>query len=342
MSRTLRASACGLALLAVFGLVRAAPRVEADPNRDYPITPDVGPWVICAAHYSGQEAPEFARQMVQWVRARQGVAAYSFNRADDPQRRAEREARVQAELQKEKQFPGYRARFVHVEDQCVVLVGTFPTVDAANAYLKTVRAWDLPDIHLPSGSPAFDRILVTGRTREGQEAAQERPVNPFQTAFVTRNPLLVSAARPKFDPAWVKLSSAEEYSLFKCPRPWTLAVRQYNGLSATVTAEEKGSFFEKLWGGGSKREGESLAAAAFNAHELARVLRKLNFDAYVLHTRTSSVVTVGAFTSDRDPEMRRTAERLAALHNQYVAANKPDPLGLMLPPPPMEVPHPER
>ena len=46
------------------------------------------------------------------------------------------------------------------------------------------------------------------------------------------------------------------------------------------------------------RTGEALGAAGLQAHELARFLRTpqlgLGFEAYVLHTRNKSVVTVGA------------------------------------------------
>ena len=61
----------------------------------------------------------------------------------------------------------------------------------------------------------------------------------------------------------------------------------------------------KMMGLGSRHEGDSLALAANNAHELARTLRQLKFDAYVLHTRTSSVVSVGAFNGPTDPEVDR-------------------------------------
>ena len=46
---------------------------------------------------------------------------------------------------------------------------------------------------------------------------------------------------------------------------------------------------------------------------MAKVLRQLKFDAWVMHTQTSSFVTVGSFDSRDDPEMQRTAHVLATM-----------------------------
>jgi hypothetical protein len=73
-----------------------------------------------------------------------------------------------------------------------------------------------------------------------------------------------------------------------------------------------------------------LSAAAMQAHETARVLRKLEFDAYVLHTRTSSIVTVGGFDSREDPNIARIQKAITTL--------KISALDLYTSPLPMEVP----
>ena len=38
--------------------------IDADPNKDYPITPQAGPWMICATCYVRDQAPMLAREMV--------------------------------------------------------------------------------------------------------------------------------------------------------------------------------------------------------------------------------------------------------------------------------------
>src|SRR5262249_21370150 len=132
----------------------------------------------------------------------------------------------------------------------------------------------------------------------------------------------------------------EEFSLLNNPKPWTLAVKQYNGASM-VTDQAKTSWLEKLFG---KSQGETLDGGGRQAHELARVLRKLGFQAWVLHTRYSSVVAVGGFDRIDDPEMDRVRNRLTQLTQQVVANSpqKSDPLQLFPHAPPMEVPHPDK
>jgi hypothetical protein len=54
---------------------------------------------------------------------------------------------------------------------------------------------------------------------------------------------------------------------------------------------------------GFKKSGELLNAAGKQAHEVAEFLRKFGFEAYVLHTEYSSVVTVGGFDGPDDPRL---------------------------------------
>src|SRR5437016_2209226 len=77
MKKYLFALAGVLALLAVPAAGRAA-RVEADPNKDYPISPEAGPYVICVKAYGGPEAPELARRLVLHLR-QNGWPAYVFD-----------------------------------------------------------------------------------------------------------------------------------------------------------------------------------------------------------------------------------------------------------------------
>src|SRR5260370_36974218 len=96
-------------------------------------------------------------------------------------------------------------------------------------------------------------------------------------------------------------------------------------------------FLNLLTGG---RAGEQLNASALNAHYMAEALHKLGFDAYVLHTRSNSIVTIGGFDAPSDPRMQQI-ER--ALHDSiritYENAQFSDPnMSLFTRPMPMEVP----
>src|SRR5258708_17082135 len=82
MRRLFWAPALGLALGACVGVAYAAPRVEAEPGRDYPLTADAGEWMILAATFTGEAAPDLALQLVYQIRSRHNLPAYTVNFTD--------------------------------------------------------------------------------------------------------------------------------------------------------------------------------------------------------------------------------------------------------------------
>jgi hypothetical protein len=314
--------------------------------------------MICAASYMGPAAPSLACQLAEQIRTKHKVAAYVFNRANEERRRMQQEEYDRAcKAAAEQGIPMPRRRqLAQIEEQCAVLIGGWPEVDGASSYMKKVRQWPLPELHLDerltaAGLRPYDMILKIGHnpTAEKKPLSVEDsvPVNPFQSCFVTRNPVVPPAPKvqAKFDPAWKKLNAHEDYSLLKSPKPWTLVVKDYVGTAAVIPQAESSSFLDKV-GLGSLKPGDCITAAGFQAHHLAEFLTKLGFKSYVLHTRTNSIVTVGEFESPQDPEMERTQNQLARLSfkadPRSPNANLFAPKTLELFPRaiPMEVPHP--
>ena len=130
-------------------------------------------------------------------------------------------------------------------------------------------------------------------------------VNPFARAMVVHNPT-TKVERPdnKLDMAVIRhFNEAEEYSLLKCKKNYTLVIKQFNLPSVTAPQSDSptGSFF---LGGGNKKSGSDTDYAGENAHELAKALRKAKLDAYVLHTKYFSLVTIGGFDGPQDPNLR--------------------------------------
>lgn len=307
-----------------------------DPTREYRISPLAGPWMICAASYSGPDAPDLACQLVQQIRTRYQLSAYIFNRADE-ERRKQKEELDRVQQQQQSSIIPMRKRTIRVEEQCAVLVGGYPDMDSARKALDGIKKLPIPELKLGSGRPAFDTIFVAAE--DGKKQKQE-PVNPFQTAFVTRNPTVSQGqSASKVDPLWWKLNEGNEYNLLECKKSWTLVVKQYTGAKSLVSQETtSGGFLSKILpGGGSPGKLTELDKAALQAQELAKVLRQLNFQAYVLHTRTSSLVTIGGFTGVEDPEMGRVRQQLAALQNRF-NSSRHDPFLLYQDPVPWEVP----
>jgi len=329
MRRLLLASALPPALLLCVGT--GAPGQPAGPSSDQApqVTPQCGAWMVLAATYQGADGPQMARTLALYVHRTYNLPAFVYDYADANRRRENDAERLKAQ-----QDPSYVPRYTRIEENYGVLVGGWDDDKQAAAMLKKVRSWPLPDARLPNGRPCYGKRFAMGKDDHGQEKQTVVDDNPFLSAIVCRNPTIKATPKPMVDPAWAKLNSEEEFSVFKCPKPWTLAVKQYFGTALDQPLQSSGGIMERLWP--SKHEGEGINAAAFNAHELARKLRGLGFEAYVLHTRVSSVVTVGGFDGYNDDEMKRMRQRLASLHPNR--PDVPDQLGLFLEPPPMPVP----
>jgi len=315
------------------------------PTTPFPVVPEAGPWMICAATYFGPDAPELARQVALELRNRHRLDAYIFNHADNER------LRMRQELEQLRQrYPGvpWRRRTVRLPEQCAVLVGGYKDFDDASASLKKVKNLPLPDLKLPGDKTAYDLVNIYEPV-PGQPKLQAKraKVNPFSTAMVVRNPTVPAPPKevPRFDPIWKQLNADEEYSLLRNRKRYTLVVKEYQGgtvVQAQASSSGSGGSFLKMIGLGHDKPGERLNASALQAHALAQLLRhpSLGFDAYVLHTRHGSIVTVGGFDELNGKEMQSTQRRLAALKFSANRTGGSDPVGLMSNPPPMEVPRP--
>ena len=234
-----------------------------------------------------------------------------------------------------------------------MLIGGWADDTTANVALNAIRAVRPEAVlgdALAKGAIATDTYLDVERDAKGQPIKDangkpkyvRRRVNPFSTAIVTRNPVIPQQRVAKAaDPILKKFNANEEYSLLSCPKPYTLLVKEYTGAAALENARDTkdGSFLSAI-GLGGNQPGEALDAAAKQAHEMARVLRQLKFDAYVLHTRGSSAVTIGGFEGPNDPGAERVAQQLAMLRQRVISERGSDVLQLYTPPLAMEIPRP--
>jgi hypothetical protein len=226
---------------------------------------------------------------------------------------------------------------VRIEDEFAVFVGGYPDMESASKELANIKK--LP----PPKSVPQDKILQATFDTTGTGAMPKeewKAVNTFSKSMVLPNPTVPVSREDanKPDPFWKELNSGESYSLLKCSKPWTLAVKEFHGGVVIQSQTESTSFMDKLFGG--KKSGEALNASAVNAHNLAEVLHKMGFDSYVLHTRTSSIVTIGAFDRPDDSKMETLRQ---VLHKERMRFASNDPrfpqgMDLFAQPPPMPVP----
>jgi hypothetical protein len=316
-------------LLGFTSIVAGRDVVDTDPSKEYALTAEAGTWFICAASYTGPKAKELAHEMVMEIRTRYRLPAYVMNRGDEERRKQKEELRRLREQYPDGKVPFHYTR---IEDQCAVLVGGYKDIDSAHNAL----------VEFKKLAPPSDKRLLDTLTRvrpaptekdPEQSAVEVAPVNPFAKSFVARSPLVPRESQPNRgkDPLLKQYNSGESYSLLKCKKPWTLLVAVYQGPSFIMAESNKGSLLDRFL---TSNHGDALAATAKNAHELAKVLRQLDFEAYVLHTRGGSLVTVGGFDGQDDPRIQQARAALS----DHVQLSQP---GVLLAEPlAMEVPRP--
>ena len=229
--------------------------------------------------------------------------------------------------------PTMRIPQVKYTEQWAVLVGGFPDMDAASAALKYLRS--LPPATVKTH--LLDRAVVTSPSEQqgGKSSVQAAYLSVYAQAFVTPNPAInKSRDKPQYEtdeqgtPLLKTWNEAEPYSLLNCPGSTTLVVKVFSVPARTKPAKTEKSVLERLFTGSDSKK--MLDATAKQAHELAKALRSPNMaeslrkmgmtgeplEAYVLHTRTGSLVTVGAFASENDPQLLRVKQILESMSFQ--------------------------
>jgi hypothetical protein len=302
--------------------------------------------MICAKSYTGELAPKWAHDLVLELRSRYDLPAYVYNRGAEERQRffeeRERQRRQQEEYLRQAGLqPDMPPRLPHVriEEQCAVLIGGFKDMESARKALERIKKLEPPK-SVPADNLLVARPNGKGAGRRPVEAA---PMNPFVASFVVRNPT-VPEEKPAEPPGvdsydfLKKLNAGESYSLLKCGKPWTLAIKEFRGTTIIQSKATPDTFIQQLFG---KHGGEQLSATAMNAHNMAEALNKIGFKAYVLHTRTASVVCVGAYDKPDDHALETTRQAIAK--NLQISMNmaSPDGSGGLMPQlMPMPVPQP--
>lgn len=283
----------------------------------FAITPQAGQWVVLVASFMGEQSGQLAYDFTLELRQHYHLNAYIYNRSADQRREAEadRQKTIQHEMEIVREHGGDPEQVhlhvprIHVQDQYAVVIGGYPDVDAAHDALLKIRK-------LPPPSKRFmDCIAHVQDDGRSHGAAGPQYLNPFERPMAIPNPAIPHQPRAfEPDPFWKKLNENESYSLLKCRKPWTLVILELQGATVVQTEDKKQSLLEKLFT--HDKAAEYLDATASQVHELAKALHEapqLRLETYVLHTRSSSILTVGGFDSPNDPELKAMQQKLAAM-----------------------------
>jgi hypothetical protein len=305
---------------------RPAAENESDLIREFLVTPQAGPWMICVASYVGPESAHMARDFVLVLREPTGpykMPAYIFNRgADERLQEQQRVEQYKQQLRERYKQIGIempariRVPRMRIEDQCAVLVGGFKDMKSARAYLDVIKKLDLPDPQ----KVKMDSASVIEMDKKGKATkAQGAWINPFKHSFVVPNPTTPPQAANNTlntDPFIKTLNANEKFSMLKCPRPYTFMVKQFQG--AAVVQQDAGSgVFGKVGTSTGGINGATLENSAKCAQSLAGLLNKMGFpEVYILHTRYNSMVSVGSFDDEKDPRLQRTLQMWTRLQQK--------------------------
>jgi hypothetical protein len=273
-------------------------RVEADPAGDYTLGQHHGPWLIMATSFEAEEGEREARELVLDLRQNHNLAAFyyamTFQLEDS---RPGRGLDAYGGPIKRKYRRGSEVL------QHAVLVGEFPSIDDIDAQelLDQVKILQPESLQLGEGDSTAQSLAGVRQlyAKLKQGAGQQVVKGPLGHAFLTRNPLL-----PKefFNPGGVEPEVAEwnsglDFSLLKCPGTYSIKVATFRGrtlLKEAQTAEGRNSKVRQA------DENDPLVLAGKNAHELTVALRSRGWEAYEMHDRHESYVTIGSFDEGRE------------------------------------------
>jgi hypothetical protein len=296
-------------------------------------------------------ARELAEGLAREIREVHNVQAFLYEYISEERRaewRAEQLARQKAEteylaqvkaLEQKAQLQGFaweqpdnkfRYRRHEHSDQVGVLIGGFRTEADALKAVAVLRTWALP-----KNTKLLELGHYTNRDKNGKVLAEVAAyVNPYERASgasVVANPAAARAAQPPARPAqglepWiVKLNEPCPYNLLKATKGWTLGVKSFTA-PVEIAGRDKGTDLALVRTGGApaSKTRDVLIASAEQATELAKAIRAmkgprgeaLNLEAFVLHTRNASLVTVGQFDGPDDPALLATKRLLAGMQTR--------------------------
>ena len=336
----------GLALVSLLGLgwvVLAAGGVEADPKKEYRLGPKEGPYMILIASFHGDDDDEStsaygeARKLVYELRNRYHFEAYMFNRTE--QEKAARDKQLQemhARLGEDQ-----RIKKIRIVDEWAVVIGSWPTRDAATDFLygtikerpardKSPNERTVPKAKLPPPESVRKTSLFTvakggtkARTDDGKEVSVHTgDENPFSRAWVVRNPLAGSDVLVAGQVEQEIAAKLNSYSLKNCPKTHTLVVSEFYYM-VPDTAKKPG-FVDRINPFTSDKDAKlvldrptAAKAAVLFADGLR--MRNLGHEVYLWPTNNRILVTVGGFNIS-PTQASADNSQFYALRNKLVGA----------------------
>jgi len=317
--------------------------VAEETAHPWGVKPENGAWMILVKGYVGADARALAEKLCREIRETHKVAAYLYERnaverkkeqelQDAIRRKAEQDAQpfLQTIEQQKKKAAQEGSIFVPsaprvkvprplnpLPEQWAVLIGGFTDGDKAHTALATVKKFPYPK------DPALlQEAFISRPDGKGGVKVEQAYYNPFATAIAVPNPArpVDGVDRTKLEPFIVALNKDVPHSLLTAQKPWTLIVKSFTvpmKMTGTDAADGGGSVFDRIGMFGKKKHNMlDLTAAQSTAFRDALGSEKMKpapLDAFILHHRTGSIVTVGQFDGPDDPALLKLQQRLRGM-----------------------------
>jgi hypothetical protein len=270
-------------------------QVESDASGDYTLTQEHGPWLIMATSFDGAEGEQEARDLVLDLRQNHNLPAFYYA--------------MRFQLDDERPGRGLDAyggpikrRYRRGNEvlQHAVLVGEFPSIDDVQAQdlLDQVKVMRPQSLEVGDGESTAQSLASVRQFYQHVKAKAGKQVvkGPMGHAFLTRNPLLPKEyfAPQGVDPEIAKWNRGLDHSLLNCPGKYSIRVATFRG---KTTLQEKNEEPVTSLRTRKAKEDDPLVVAGEKAHFLTVALRSRGWEAYEMHDRHESYVTVGSFDS---------------------------------------------
>jgi hypothetical protein len=268
-------------------------RVSADPDADYALAENNGPWLIMAASFNGATGEQEARELVHELRSQFNLPAYYYG--------------MQFKLEDERPGRGVddygapiRRRYQRGSQvqEHAVLVGEFPSIDdpEAQRLLARIKTMEPKTLQASDGETTSQSLAGVRQTYRylKQRVGKKVTEGPMGHAFMARNPLMPKEyfAPRGVDPDVAKWNAAVEHSLLDCPGKYSVKVATFRGRTLLKSANDD---VEDKPGMRAADADDPLIVGAQNAHALTVALREKGWEAYEFHDRQESYVAVGSF-----------------------------------------------
>jgi hypothetical protein len=327
MKRSILRFVGGLVLFVAVGSLRAG--VEADPNKDYIITPDAGPYVICVRGYSGDQPepgkPDTARMKahdVVLILRQNGWPAYMFDFSAEEERKA-KEILDERYRNYPPDYP--RHKTIRVQKHWGIFIGGYKSLEDAGKAAARLKK---------EPKEKWPKEIYCDAFYDPEMKRPTLQLNPYGQAFASRNPTCHEEQKQdtsEEDAIIKRINAGRPYNLLACAGHYTIIVKIFDGGRVIQAQSKTDQFLEKL---GIGKEGEVIDATRKQAEEVARVLREqMKLDAYVLHTPTGSVLSIGSFDDPESPTTKQFIERIKNIRFSKDENTPPPPAFQFLPEP---------